>query len=158
MIDEITTLSHKFALIVYLLYSLDDESNPVSFASVLVFKSHIMMLDFWIATISYFLFICASIVMDTQIGFSVHEKGSEANKMHQIHFRSPFPTSLDAYGVSISAPLAPRLPRAPLLHTATLTTVRIGLYAMRMRHNDGTMRQQSPPCLTRSHRRMNKYS
>ena len=35
--------------------------------------------------------------MDTQIGFSVHEKGSEANKMHQIHFTpSPFPTPLDA--------------------------------------------------------------
>ena len=45
VIDGITTLSHKFALIVYLLYSLNDESNPVSFASVLVLKSHIMMLD-----------------------------------------------------------------------------------------------------------------
>ena len=67
LINESTTRSHKFVLIVYLLYSLDDESNPVSFASVLVLKSHIMMLDFWIATNSYFLFICARIVMDKQI-------------------------------------------------------------------------------------------
>ena len=59
LIDEITTLSHKFALIVYLLYSLDDESNPVSFASVLVLKSHITMLDFWIATNSFFfVYLC----------------------------------------------------------------------------------------------------
>jgi len=25
--------------------------------------------------------------MDKQIGFSFHQKGSGANKMHQIHFR-----------------------------------------------------------------------
>jgi len=69
--------------------------------------------------------------MDKQIGFSFHQKGSGANKMHQIHFRPglrpgprwgssrrspdplvgwgrgyplPIPHPLDAYGVSISAP------------------------------------------------------
>ena len=38
----------------YLLYSPDNENNPVSFANVLVLKSHVMTLHFWIATNSYY--------------------------------------------------------------------------------------------------------
>jgi len=49
-----------------------------------------MTLDLWISTDSYILsvYLCPNgIVVDKQIVFSFHRKGSVTNKMHQIHFR-----------------------------------------------------------------------